>query len=85
MVLTLDPDHVNAAYARGACENKRGNFDKAIEDYHLALDKDKERDTGLRPKSPLADRSSEKQPLDAFERAEELHNSGYDARQRGDY
>lgn len=32
-VLDLDPDHVNAAYARGACENRRGNFEKAIEDY----------------------------------------------------
>ena len=29
-MLELDPDHVNAAYARGACENKRGNFAKAI-------------------------------------------------------
>ena len=42
-MLELDPDHVNAAYARGACENKRGNFAKAIEDYTLALEKDKER------------------------------------------
>lgn len=25
-VLDLDPSHVNAAYARGAAENKRGNF-----------------------------------------------------------
>jgi len=43
MVLHLDPDHVNAAYARGACENKRGNFERAIEDYTLALEKDQER------------------------------------------
>lgn len=43
-VLEIDPDHVNAAYARGACENKRGNFLKAIEDYNLALEKDTERD-----------------------------------------
>ena len=42
-MLELDPDHVNAAYARGACENKRGNFAKAIEDYTLALEKDQER------------------------------------------
>lgn len=40
-VLEIDPNHINAAYARGACENKRGNFDKAIEDYHMALEKDK--------------------------------------------
>ena len=32
-VLEIDPNHINAAYARGACENKRGNFAKAIEDY----------------------------------------------------
>lgn len=42
-MLELDPDHVNAAYARGAAENKRGNFAKAIEDYTLALEKDQER------------------------------------------
>ncbi len=38
--LQLDPNHFNAAYARGAVENKRGNFLKAIEDYDLALEKD---------------------------------------------
>lgn len=50
-VLEIDPNHINAAYARGACENKRGNFDKAIEDYHMALEKDKERPTS--PKQRL--------------------------------
>jgi tetratricopeptide (TPR) repeat protein len=44
-VLNIDPNHINAAYARGACENKRGNFAKAIEDYHMALEKDQERPT----------------------------------------
>lgn len=39
---------MNAAYAWGACENRRGNYDKAIEDYHLALNKDKEK-----PSSPM--------------------------------
>ena len=33
----MDPEHVNAAYARGAAENKRGNFAKAIDDYNMAL------------------------------------------------
>ena len=42
-MLELDPDHVTAAYARGVCENQRGNFAKAIEDYTLALEKDQER------------------------------------------
>lgn len=42
-VLQIDPNHINAAYARGACENKRGNFAKAIEDYNMALAIDKER------------------------------------------
>ena len=42
-MLEIDPDHINAAYARGACENKRGNFAKAIEDYLMALEKDQER------------------------------------------
>ena len=40
-VLRIDPNHFNAAYARGACENRRGNYLKAIEDYNLALEKDK--------------------------------------------
>ena len=44
-VLSIDPNHINAAYARGACENKRGNFAKAIEDYIMALEKDQERPT----------------------------------------
>ena len=42
-VLEIDPNHINAAYARGACENKRGNFAKAIDDYNMALAIDKER------------------------------------------
>lgn len=42
-VLNIDPHHINAAYARGACENKRGNFAKAIEDYNMALAIDQER------------------------------------------
>jgi len=41
--LEIDSHHINAAYARGACENKRGNFAKAIEDYNMALAIDKER------------------------------------------
>ena len=44
-MLEIDPNHINAAYARGACENKRGNFAKAIEDYVMALEKDQERPT----------------------------------------
>ena len=42
-VLSIDPQHINAAYARGACENKRGNFAKAIDDYNMALKIDKDR------------------------------------------
>ena len=40
-VLELDPSHVNAAYARAACHNRKGNYSQAIEDYSLALSKDK--------------------------------------------
>ena len=50
-MLRIDPNHINAAYARGACENKRGNFAKAIEDYNMALAKDQER-----PTSPTGNR-----------------------------
>jgi tetratricopeptide (TPR) repeat protein len=61
--LEIDPDHINAAYARGACENKRGNFDAAIEDYHMALEKDKEKPTS--PNQRLSARSGNKgyQPI----------------------
>lgn len=39
-VLKLDPDHVNAAYAKAACLNKIGEFGKAIEGYRRALEMD---------------------------------------------
>ena len=52
-VLRLDPNHFNAAYARGACENKRGNYLKAIEDYNFALEKDKRLEAAQR-RIPLA-------------------------------
>lgn len=39
-VLSINPDHVNAAFARAACYNKIGQFVKAIEDYNFALMKD---------------------------------------------
>lgn len=42
-VLQYDKNHVNAAFARGACWNKQGNFLKAIEDYNMALDLDQEK------------------------------------------
>jgi len=44
LVLDIDPSHINAAYAKGAAENKRGNFAQAIEDYNMALEKDLERE-----------------------------------------
>ena len=42
-VLDVDPNHVNAAYARAACYNSKGQFSKAIEDYNIALMKDQEK------------------------------------------
>ena len=42
-VLDADPNHVNAAYARAACYNSKGQFSKAIEDYNIALMKDQEK------------------------------------------
>ena len=57
-MLSIDPNHINAAYARGACENKRGNFAKAIDDYNMALDKDQER-----PTSPGGSRKIKRQNI----------------------
>ena len=45
-VLDVDPNHVNAAYARAACYNSKGQFSKAIEDYNIALMKDQEKAEG---------------------------------------
>ena len=39
-VLDLDPYHANALFARGACQNMKGDYIKAIEDYHVALEID---------------------------------------------
>lgn len=38
-----DPTFAPAAYARGACQNRMGNFDDAINDYTLALERDQVR------------------------------------------
>lgn len=35
-VLTLDPNHIKASYARGACRNLKGDFASAIGEYHAA-------------------------------------------------
>lgn len=50
--LRLDPDHVNAAYSRAACHNRKGNFAEAIDDYNMALSKDKAR-TSTSPKGNI--------------------------------
>ena len=36
-VLQIEPDHVNATYSRAACQNLRGEFENAIDDYMRAL------------------------------------------------
>ena len=41
-VLSVDHNHVNAAYARAACHNRNGSFTAAIDDYNFALLKDQE-------------------------------------------
>lgn len=42
-MLNLDPNHVNAVFARAACQNKKGDYSKAIEDYNRALELDCEK------------------------------------------
>lgn len=34
-VLRLDPNHVKASYARGACQNVKGDFAEAISTIHI--------------------------------------------------
>lgn len=43
IVLELDPTHVNALLARGACLNKKGEFKAGLEDYEEALKLDGEK------------------------------------------
>lgn len=38
--MQIDEYHVNAIFSRAACYNLNGEFQKAIEDYNTALDKD---------------------------------------------
>eukprot|EP01034_Spumella_vulgaris_P025424 gene25424-31884_t len=40
LVLSINPEHINAAFARAACFNTIGQFSRAIEDYNFALLKD---------------------------------------------
>lgn len=42
-MLELDPTHVNALLARGACLNKKGEFKAGLEDYESALKLDGEK------------------------------------------
>ena len=46
-VLKLDPNHVRAEYQRGACQNMKGDFAGAIQDYVNALEKDQEKTTAM--------------------------------------
>jgi tetratricopeptide (TPR) repeat protein len=41
--LDADCDNINALFSRGACYNRLGHFQKAIDDYYLALDKDSQK------------------------------------------
>ncbi|KRX08960.1 hypothetical protein PPERSA_08163 [Pseudocohnilembus persalinus] len=43
IVLQFDSRHVNAVFARAACQNRKGDFIKAIEDYNKALELDGEK------------------------------------------
>lgn len=51
-VLSFNPDHVNAAFARAACYNTIGQFSRAIEDYNTALLKDQSAATSSRSTAP---------------------------------
>ena len=51
-MLDINPDHVNAAFARAACYNAMGQFSMAIEGYNSALLKDQSIGTPTRPETP---------------------------------
>src|SRR5690349_11162239 len=46
--IETDPNNVNALFSRGACYNMLGNYQKAIDDYYLALEKDTNKGGGRR-------------------------------------
>lgn len=54
LVLKLNPDHVNAAFARAACYNSMGLLTQAIEDYNFALFKDQTLNSPVREDSSNA-------------------------------
>ena len=54
IVLSLNPNHVNAAFARAACYNTLGQFSEAIQDYNFALVQDQT--TGLKQEQRKQDR-----------------------------
>jgi hypothetical protein len=43
--IDIDTNNVYALFSRGACYNMLGNYEKAIEDYSLALEKDSNRNS----------------------------------------
>ncbi len=43
MAIDIDPNNVFALFSRGACHNMEGNYEQAISDYSLALEKDSNR------------------------------------------
>ena len=38
--MELEPNNVNALFSRASCYNKLGNYEKAVDDYYLAIEKD---------------------------------------------
>lgn len=38
--IEVDPSNINALFSRGACYNRLGNYEKALEDYYVAIEKD---------------------------------------------
>ena len=83
--MSLDPNHINAAYAWGACENKWGNYDKAIEDYNIALCKDHVSDNKSKWWSTLSPEPRIERVRETKQRADWLHDQGYQAWKKGDF
>ena len=69
-VLEMDPEHVRAEYQRGACQNMKGDFAGAIQDYVNALEKDQGKS-----KAAAAARSTQQQATPQTERLG-LRNDG---------
>ena len=69
-MIELDPTHVNAFLARGACLNQLGQYKEALDDYDIALKLDSEKSKLKKTRSQTQKKCAERSFKD---NEEDLH------------